>query len=74
MVFEKRKSEVTEFANQYRMRTENQRQCRIRMIEQIMEEVIEFKYLGSVFCKFGSMEGEIRERAIQGRIVIGSLE
>ncbi len=38
-----------------------------------MEEVNEFKYLGSIFCKYGSMEGEIRERAIQGRKVIRSL-
>ncbi len=39
MVFEKQKSEVIEFANQYRMRAENQRQCKIRMNGQIMEEV-----------------------------------
>ncbi len=39
MVFEKRKSEVIEFVNQYRMRAENQRQCKIRMNGQIMEEV-----------------------------------
>ncbi len=62
MVSEKRKSEVIEFANQYRMRAENQRQCKIRMNGQIMEEVNEFKYLGSILCKYGSMEGEIRER------------
>ncbi len=40
---------------------------------QIMEEVNELNYLGSIFSKYGSMEGEIRERAIQGRKVIGSL-
>ncbi len=27
-----------------------------------MEEVTEFKYLGTVLCKHGSMEGEIKER------------
>ncbi len=35
-----------------------------------MEEVNEFKYLGTILsspCKQGSMEGEIRERAIKGR-------
>ncbi len=69
----KRKSEVTEFANQYRMRAKNQRQCKIRMNGQIMEEVNEFKYLGFFFYKYGSMEGEIRERAIHDRKVIGSL-
>ncbi len=55
------------------MRAENQRQCKIRMNGQIMEEINEFKYLGFIFCKYGSMEGERRERAIQGRKVIGSL-
>ncbi len=55
------------------MRAENQRQSKIRMNGQIMEEVNEFKYLGSILCKYGSIEGEIRERAIQGRKVIGSL-
>ncbi len=38
-----------------------------------MEEVNEFKQLGSTPFKHGSMEGEIRERAIQGRKVTGSL-
>ncbi len=55
------------------MRAENQRQCKIRMNGQKMEEVNEFKYLGSIFCEYESMEGEIRERAIQGRKVTGSL-
>ncbi len=38
-----------------------------------MEEVNEFKYLGSVICKHGGTEGETRERALQGRKVVGSL-
>ncbi len=73
MVFEKRKSEVIEFANQYRTRAQNQRQCKIKMNRQILVEVNEFKYHGSIFYKYGSMEGEIRERAIKNRKVIGSL-
>lgn len=32
-----------------------------------------FKYLGAVFGKFNDIEGEIRERAVLGRRVIGSL-
>ncbi len=55
------------------MNAENQIQCKIWMNGQIMEEVNEFKYLGSIFCKYGSTEREIRERAIQDRKVIGSL-
>jgi len=73
MVFERRKSEVIEFADQYRMRVESQKQCKIMMNGQIMEEVNEFKYRGSVLWKYGSMEGEIRERALQGRKVVVSL-
>ncbi len=38
-----------------------------------MEEVHEFKYLGSVMCKHDGTEGETRERALQGRKVVGSL-
>ncbi len=38
-----------------------------------MEEVREFKYLGTVLCKHGGMEGEIRERVMKGRGVVGSL-
>ncbi len=37
-----------------------------------MEEVNEFKYLGSVMCKQGST-GETRERALQEKQVLGSL-
>ncbi len=39
-----------------------------------MEEVNEYKYLGTILCKHGSMEGEIRERTIMGRQVMGALE
>ncbi len=38
-----------------------------------MEEVHEFKYLGLIMCKHGSMEGETRERVVQGRKVVESL-
>ncbi len=33
----------------------------------------EFKYLGTVLCKHGGMEGEIRERVMKSRIVVGLL-
>ena len=35
------------------------------------EEVKEFKYYRIVLCKHAKMEGEIRERAIKSRCVIG---
>ncbi len=37
-----------------------------------MEEVNEFKYLGSVMCKYCGTEGVTRERALPGRKVVGS--
>ncbi len=39
-----------------------------------MEEVNDFKYLGTILCKHWSMEGEIRERTVKGREVMGALE
>ncbi len=36
--------------------------------------VNEFKYLGTILCKHGSMEGEIRERTVKDRQVMGALE
>ncbi len=38
-----------------------------------MEEFNGFKFLGSVLCKHAGTEGEIREKALQGRRVIGTL-
>ena len=35
-----------------------------------MEEVYEFKYLGSILCKHGSIEEKIRDKALQGRKVV----
>ncbi len=39
-----------------------------------MEEVSEFKYLRTILCKNGSMEGEIRERTVKDRQVTGALK
>ncbi len=38
-----------------------------------MEEVNEFKYLGSIMCKHGGTEGDTKERALQVKKVVGSL-
>ncbi len=43
--------------------------CRIRLGSEEMEEVWEFQCLGTVLCKHGGMEGEIRERVMKGRSV-----
>ena len=73
MVFERRKSDVIDFARPYRVSEQCVMECKIDMDGVRLEEVKEFKYLGTMLCKYGSMEGEIRERAVQGRRVIGSL-
>ncbi len=36
--------------------------------------VNEFKYLVTILCKHGSMKGEIWERTVKGRQVMGALE
>ena len=73
IVFERSRSEVVDFECPYRVRVECPKELDIRLNGEIMEEVDEFKYLGSILCKYGSMEGETRERAVQGRKVVGSL-
>ncbi len=60
MVSEKAREQVIDFAKSYRIRAEGTTKCRIRLGEKRME-VTEFKYLGTVLCKHGSMGGEIRE-------------
>ncbi len=52
---------------------ECEKECKIILNGEAMEEVNEFKYLGSVMCKHGGTEGETRERALQGRMGVGSL-
>ncbi len=47
--------------------------CEVVMGDEEVEVVKEFEYLGTVLCKHGEMEGEVRERAVKGRSVIGSL-
>ncbi len=37
-------------------------------------EVNEFKYLRTTICKHGSMEGEVRERTVKGRQVMGAMK
>ncbi len=61
MVFERREEEVINFNTAYRVRLPAVVSCRIMLGSEKMEEVSEFKYLGTVLFKHGQMEGEIRE-------------
>ncbi len=74
MVFERAREQTIDFAKPYRVGVEAILGCKIWLMKERMEEVNEFKYLGTILCKHGSMEGEIRERAVKGRQVMGTLE
>lgn len=69
-VYEKSKSEVTKFSCPYRVKVECSKECNIKLNGERIEEVNGFRYLGSILC----MGGEARERDIEGRKVVGSLE
>lgn len=49
---------------------ESTTECTIGLGEKKMKDVIDFKYLGTVLCKEESMEGEVRERVMEGRQVM----
>ncbi len=61
MVFERREEEVVDFNTAYRVRLPAVARCRIMLGSEEIEEVNKFKYLGTVLCKHGGREGEIRE-------------
>ncbi len=56
----------------HRVGIECEKECKIILNGEEIEGVNEFKDLGSVMCKHGGT-GETRERALQGRKVVGSL-
>ncbi len=60
------------FNTDYRVRLPAVESCRIMLGSEKMEEVSEFKYLEIVLCKHGGREGEIRERVMKGRSVVGN--
>ncbi len=64
---------IVNFGNQYRVCVLVDDRCETVMGGEKMEVVKEFKYLGTVLSTDGEMEGEVRERAVKGRSVIGSL-
>ncbi len=74
MVFERAREQTINFAKLYRVGSEAILECKIWLGKKKTEEVNEFKYLGTILCKHGSMEGEIRERTVKGRQVVGALE
>ncbi len=73
MVSERKEEEAINFNAACRVRLPAVTSCRIMLGSEKMEEVSELKYFGTVLCKHGGMEGEIRERVMKGRSVMGSL-
>ncbi len=66
MVCEQSRSEVVDFVCPYRVGIECEKECKIILNGEEMEEVNDFKYLGSVMCKHGGTEGETRKKG--GRV------
>ncbi len=62
MAFERKESKVVDFSNSYRVSVSVAGKCEIDSGGERMEEVKEFKCLWTVLCKYGEMDGEIRER------------
>ncbi len=74
MVFETAREQTINFAKPYRVGSEAILECKIWLGKEKMEEVNEFRCLGTMLCNYDSMEGEIRERTVKGRQVVGALE
>lgn len=62
IVFERKRTGYLQ--SHTRVRAEGTPKCRIRLREERLEEVTEFEYLGTVLREHGSVEGEVRERAV----------
>ena len=73
MIFERREYDIVDFGSRYRVQVPSELNCRVYIKGKQLEEVKEFKYLGSVISKDGTMDGEIKERTLQGRKAIGEL-
>ena len=60
---------MVDFNTHYELSVPAVERCEVVLGEK-MEEMKKLKYLGTVLCKYGGMEGEIREKAVKGRCVI----
>ncbi len=64
---EQSRSKVVDIVCPYRVGSECEKECKIILIGEEIEEVKEFMYLGSVMCKHGGTEGETGGKALQGK-------
>ncbi len=72
VVFERKEVEVVKIGNPYRVRVPVDKRCEIVIGGEKMEVVKELKCLGMALSKHGEI-GEVRERAVKDRSVVGSL-
>ncbi len=73
IVFERVRGQTINFAKPYRVGSDAILGCKIWLGKK-MEEVNDFRYLGTISCNHGSMGGEIRERTVKSRQVMHALE
>lgn len=73
MFSEKIKNDVIDIVKTFKLRTEYQKQCMMRLNEQLIEKVDEFKHYCFILYKHGSTGGETTQTALQGRKVAGSV-
>ena len=73
MIFERREAEGEDFSKSYRVSVQIVGSCEVLLSRERTKEMKEFKYLGAVLYKHWEKKEEIRERAVKGRCVIGSL-
>ncbi len=58
MFFERAREQTIDFAKPYRVGTGAKPECKIWLGKKKMEEVNEFKYLGTILCKHGSKRAD----------------
>lgn len=73
MVFEGSRGEVVDFVCPYRVEMECKLESKAIFNGEEMKEVDGFKYLELDMCKDCGVEGETREKALQGREATGIL-
>ncbi len=73
MICKRSRSEVVDFVFPYRVGIECEKKCRIILNGKKWRRSMRLSTLDQLCVSHGGMEGDIRERALQGRRVAGSL-
>ena len=73
-VFERRKLRVNVGKSKVMRCTRNGSRLNVMLNGEALEEVDQFKYLGSVIAANGGVEADVRHRVIEGCKVLGALK